>query len=137
MATSGGIELLTPSVMVTSFLTGIAAAIGHHFFYQGLAGTEAPDGTYTVAGMSMTKQEVNLAAGTALAFIVKAAMVLTVAIAYTQLFWTFAKSASKTKGIKLSQLDATASARSNIVAFMKFPAFRSQPTLVLLALISW
>lgn len=137
MASLRGVELLTPLTMSASFLTGLAAAIGHHCFYQGLAGTEAPDGTYAMADISMTKQEVNIATGNALASLVKAAMVLTVAIAYTQLFWTFAKSSSKGKGLKLSQLDATASARSNIVAFMKFPAIHKQPTLLLLALISW
>lgn len=137
MAPFSGIDLLMPSVMVASFLSGLAAALGHHLFYQALHGTEAHQGTYTVIGISLTEQEANLAAGNALAFVVKASMVLTVAVAYTQLFWTFARTASREKGIKLSQLDSTASARSNIVALLNWPAFRKQPVLLLLALISW
>ncbi|KAI9828006.1 MAG: hypothetical protein M1819_006849 [Sarea resinae] len=61
--------------MVLPFLLGVCAAIGHHVYYESLAGT--------LAG-SAHRQQWSSFIGTAFAFLAKASFVSAVAVAYIQ-----------------------------------------------------
>lgn len=80
------IHWVTPTNISATLLAGIAFALGHHFFYARLSGQNAPTGSYEFAGSRPSKQQVNIAVGTAFAFLVKSILAIAVGISYTQLF---------------------------------------------------
>lgn len=61
--------------MVGFLLLGGAVGLGHHYFYQSLNDTTTPNNF---------SQQMNIAYGTAFAFVAKACMVAAVVCAYTQ-----------------------------------------------------
>ncbi|KAK5744823.1 hypothetical protein LTR17_001900 [Elasticomyces elasticus] len=77
-----------PATMIASLLAACALAISHHFFYASLDGTHvAPPQTEGVRQSLVSRQQLNTGGGTALAFLVKMFLVLSVSTAYTQVFW--------------------------------------------------
>ena len=107
----------SPVLMVGSLVAAVFLALGHHLFYASLAGTNAPTGSYRIAGSVIPKQRFNTAVGTAFAFLVKAALTVTIGIAYTQVYCRSAKTARK--GQRLSTMDATYSVMTNIFEFVR------------------
>jgi hypothetical protein len=78
----------TPALIVSLFLAGFAAAVGHHLFYLHLDGQRA------------TEQLMMVRYGTALAFFVKSALVGTVIMCNRQRIWyTFRRKAMTINGI--------------------------------------
>ena len=86
-AVSNKIHWLAPTTIVLSLLVGTAFAVGHHLFYWNLDGDTAQNDNVYVLGTSVSRQQLNIAGGTAFAFIVKAALTTAVSIAYVQLLW--------------------------------------------------
>jgi hypothetical protein len=135
MASPRGVPWTTPAMMVSSLVAGCLLCLGHHLFYTGLAGSTAPTGEYDIAGTSVSKQKFNTAIGTAFAFLIKAALALAVAIAYTQAFWRSAR--NSTKGQRLSTLDTTFSVLGNLLNLAKLHVWVRYPLLLLMAVIAW
>jgi hypothetical protein len=78
----------TPALIVSLFLAGFAAAVGHHLFYSHLNGQPATD------------QLMMVRYGTALAFFVKSTLVGTVIMCNRQRIWyTFRRKAMTINGI--------------------------------------
>ena len=111
----------------------MAFAVGHHAFYAGLVGTVVPIGNYTLAGFTISAQQANIASGTALAFLVKAWLVVAVGTAYTQTFWAYISGVPTT----VSRIDVLAAALHNVLLLSRGTVWWRYPLLLLLALISW
>ncbi|KAF1945247.1 hypothetical protein EJ02DRAFT_61132 [Clathrospora elynae] len=78
----------TPAIIVSLFIAGVVAAMGHHFFYTHLNGRPA------VEQLKMVRY------GTALAFFVKSTLVGTVIVCNRQRIWyTFRRKAMTINGI--------------------------------------
>jgi hypothetical protein len=119
--------------MISSLFGGVALAVGHHFLYSRLAGTPIQDDTRDIAGYGVSSQQLNIAAGTALAFLVKVLLVLAVTIAYTQAFWR----AIGWKETQIRTIDVVDSALGNIWAFLHVRVWWRYPLLLSLALSVW
>lgn len=122
-----------PAMMAGSLLAAIAFAVGHHLFYSNLAGQVVPIGNYTIAGFTVSVQQANIASGTALAFLVKACLVLAIGTAYTQVFWQSVSGRSTT----VSMLDRLAAALQNFLLLLHWMVWWKYPLLLLVALIAW
>jgi hypothetical protein len=123
----------TPAALVSSLFAGIALALGHHFLYQTLAGTTVHDTSRDIIGYGISSQQMNIAAGTALAFLVKVCLVLSVTIAYTQVFWK----AIGHRETRIDTIDIIDSALGNIFMFLKVRVWWKYPLLLSLALSVW
>jgi hypothetical protein len=105
-----------PSSVVLALAVGILFAFAHHLFYSSLANTLVPKSPYFIAGIAASPQQVNIAAGTALAFLVKSCLVSAVVIAYTQVFWN----AFLDQPTRLPSLDTAFSAPGNAFTLFFF-----------------
>ena len=113
------VSWLVIATSLLAFVTGALAAIGHHLFYRSLAGTPAPDPSdrYTLYNRHLSKQEANIIGGTALAFMVKAALGTAISVAYVQLFWkTLLQSRKRST---LSMVDTIFSASANTLSLLR------------------
>lgn len=74
--------------MVASLIVGFLFALGHHLFYASLDRQRAATTLehYGILGMNVSIQQFNTAVGTAFAFLVRASLMLSIAIAYFQIF---------------------------------------------------
>ncbi|KAL8834326.1 MAG: hypothetical protein Q9176_007554 [Flavoplaca citrina] len=127
-----------PSLMVAFLLVGILLALGHHLFYASLDRQRAATTVenYGFLGMQLSIQQVNTAVGTAFAFLVKASLMLSVSIAYFQIFmWSVGNYAKR--GTQLVHLDVMTSALHDLVSLVSFKTWYRRPWLWLLAVVSW
>ena len=89
--------------MAGSLIVGTLLALGHHLFYASLAFTEAPTGiSLSLAGVDVSRQQLNTAVGTPLAFLTKTFLEIAMSIAFVQVFWRAVLTSSK--GSKLATL---------------------------------
>ncbi|KAJ4287740.1 hypothetical protein N0V90_012444 [Kalmusia sp. IMI 367209] len=128
-----------PSIMGLSFLVGLLLALGHHLFYQSLMDRPTSHTTdYRVLGAHLQGQQLNIAIGTAFAFVVKAAFVLAVSIAYYQIFWKYVKTDSEENNLPtLGRLDVAFSALNDIISMFTAPVWLHYPLLFLMAATAW
>ena len=117
MISGSKIEWLVPTTVVLSLAIGVLAALGHHVFYSSLDGSPAPNEDYHIWGSSLSRQQVNVAGGTAFAFLVKAALMTAISVTYVQLFWRAMLHTSR--HTTLATLDTTFSVLSNAFALFK------------------
>ena len=127
------IHWVAPATIVGALLAGVALALGHHLFYASLNKTTVSPDTLSVLGSSISRQELNIAAGTALAFLAKASFVLSVSVSFMQLFWAKAKSRPKT----LANLDHLYSALGNLLTLSNLPLWWAYPLLLVTAVAAW
>ncbi|KAI0521284.1 hypothetical protein F5B22DRAFT_568158 [Xylaria bambusicola] len=125
----------TPATLWATFFAAIALVIGHHAFYQSLSGTVAPAGLYDLAWVTFSRQQLNLAIGSALAVIIKSLLFTSFASSYTQIFWRSLKSASH--GIRLVDADATSSLLNSFDRFCTISIWRRHRLLSILAGLFW
>jgi hypothetical protein len=123
--------------MLTALTAGILLALGHHLFYQRLNGTETPTDDLRFANLSYSKQQMNIQVGTAFAFLVKASLVVSVSIAYAQVFWGAFSGSHHRKPPTLSNIDTAFSALGSVLALLKFPVWLRHPVLLSLAALTW
>ncbi|USW49231.1 hypothetical protein Slin15195_G025500 [Septoria linicola] len=119
--------------MLSSLLVGVALAIGHHAFYASLAGTAVSSDPIKVVGWTTTQQQINIAVGTAFAFVVKASLILACSTAYMQLLFGVINRQS----FKLSQLDNWFGGLSDFWSLMCIGTYWRYPLLTLVALTCW
>ena len=125
----------TYTQMFAALIFGILLAVGHHMFYSSLSGKPVDTNSYQVLGahFALSKQEVKIAIGTLFAFLVKAALVLAVAIAYTQVVWK----AVKRQETSLLTVDTLFSILGNVSSFFCVAVWWKYPLLLLLAITVW
>jgi hypothetical protein len=123
-----------PTLMLGMLMSGVSLAIGHHLFYQSLHG-KSISGTRRGDNQPLT-QQVSIAIGTAFAFLVKAALVISVNTAYYQSFWKMAKQKS-TKALTLDWLDTAFSGATNAMSLLKVPSWLRNPLLFTMGTAIW
>lgn len=124
-------------VILAGIFAGICLAIGHHAFYNSLHGAEPSTQIYHLNGFNLSKQQTNIAIGTAFAFLIRACLLLSLSTAYVQVFWKALTSSSANTTHQLGNLDTAFSALNSLLALVNFSAWRSYPLLLLLATTSW
>lgn len=135
MRQNRGIHWQVPTAATLPLLAGALFAFGHHLFYSSLDGKPAPDDHYSILGSYVSTQQLNTAAGTAFAFLVKACLFMALSAAYAQIFWR--QMLHITPEVTLERLDATYAALTNIHHLFKVWIWYRYPLLFLLALIGW
>jgi hypothetical protein len=130
---ANGIHWRAPMAIVASLLAGSLFAIGHHVFYRSQAGNEVRSTNYNVAGITVSPQQVNIAVGTAFAFLVQSCLTTAVAVAYAQVLWTKCIG----RPAQLKTLDTIFSAMSNAFQLFRLTAWWNFRLLFMLALIAW
>ncbi|CAO1604955.1 hypothetical protein XANCAGTX0491_008495 [Xanthoria calcicola] len=127
-----------PGLMVASLIVGIIFALGHHLFYASLdrqpAATTLED--YGILGMHVSVQQLNTAVGTAFAFLVRACLMLSISIAYFQIF-VWSVGTRRKQGSQLAHLDVMTSALNDLVSLASFGTWWQRPWLWLLAVVAW
>lgn len=127
---------LTHLTILTCLLLGIVFACSHHAFYAHLAGTPASDHEYrVVANWSVSNQQLNIAIGTAFAFLVKSALGAAISIAYAQLFWRQVKRISH--AVPLASVDNAFSALASPIGLVKIWTWKEWPLLFGVAALIW
>ena len=130
-----GIPWQAPTTIVLSLMTGVLLAIGHHLFYASLHGQQARSDGYKILGSNVSPQQLNIAIGTAIAYLVKTFLVLALSTAYLQLLWRALLRAAR--GSTLGDLDTAFSGLSNIISLSKVWVWWRLPLLFALALVAW
>jgi hypothetical protein len=120
--------------MAIMLLFGTAFIIGHHFFYQSLSGKPPPNAVY-FSGFAggLTGQQLNLAAGSAFAFLVVSSLGVVITTAANQALWV----AVRTKPSKLEVIDNLATATTNIWNLFDFRLWKKSPVRMTLVTIFW
>ncbi|KAF2161397.1 hypothetical protein M409DRAFT_28131 [Zasmidium cellare ATCC 36951] len=122
-----------PLSMIAALVAGVCLAAGHHAFYNSLQGREVSSHQYHVGTWTASSQQVNTAAGTAFAFVVKASLVLASAIAYTQLYFRLLATGINS----LQKLDRWFSGLHDFVSFCYLPTYWRHGLLALVAVTVW
>ncbi|KAK5701853.1 hypothetical protein LTR97_004671 [Elasticomyces elasticus] len=125
----------TPTTVWVAFATGILLACGHHIFYTKLDRTRASTGNFDLRFGKISKQQLNISIGTALAFLVKAMLTSAVSVSYVQLFWHAMKRSRK--ALPLPEVDNAFYALQDMLGIFHRALWQRYPLLILLALIFW
>jgi len=123
--------------MISSFLCGVLLALGHHLFYQSLDNKSASV-QYDVMRREFDGQQLNIAIGTAFAFLVKAAFVLAVSTTYYQIFWRHMQREVISDDLPtLKNTDSAFSGLDNIISLLTIPMWCRYPFLFTMAAVAW
>ncbi|EFR00814.1 hypothetical protein MGYG_03818 [Nannizzia gypsea CBS 118893] len=128
--------LQVPSLILGSWLVGLALAISHHLFYALLNDRlTAADSNIKLLGTSISEQQFNIALGTVFAFLTKAAFVLAVSTTYYQAAWWAVKRRSQpNKTQTLAEVDSVFAAAGDIISLLSSKFWYRYPLLFVLAL---
>lgn len=135
MAGKSSIHWEAPTFIVVALLCGIIFSLGHHFFYSSLAGTPAPSSDYDLGVTTVSTQQINIAVGTAFAFLVKFFLVTATTIAYVQLFWRGL--VHQANDVTLDSIDCTFPALVDVFTLFKVWIWYRRPLLFLIACVCW
>jgi hypothetical protein len=111
--------------MTSSFLGGVAFAVGHHFFYANF--------NDRVVDEVFLSQTWIVRIGTGLAFVAKSLLVVAAGIAFVQQQWLCLSQ----KSFKVRQVDTITSVLDNAFSFFESHLWFKNPSLTLLALVAW
>lgn len=124
------------SIIVAALLCAIVLAIGHHLFYQSLVNKPAPNDVVNILGTNVSKQQINIAGGTAFALLVKAFLVIALSTVFAQLLWlSIARHASHE--LTLGTLDTIWEGPANLFALWNISVWWRFPLLFLIVLMIW
>lgn len=131
-------DLIVPrarGTMILMLILGVLLAGGHHAFYKIHDGKPPSKATYSIGGIftSLTSQQINLAAGAALAFLVKASLGIAIAKSAEQATWC----SIRTKTLKLATIDKLSTSTTNILSLFDIQSWRGSWTTMIPALIYW
>lgn len=124
-----------PSTITLSLIAGLLFAVGHHLFYQHLDSRKVASEDVRILGSRISPQQLNVAIGTAFAFLVKASLVTAVSTSYLQLLWRALLRAAR--GSTLGDLDTAFSGLNNIISLSKVWVWWRLPLLLALAIVAW
>lgn len=113
----------TPCSILGFFLLGVASALAHHFYYASLDG-EPPKGF---------SQEWAVRIGTGLAFLTKACLVASAAIAYQQYYWTVLRN----RPLNIQSIDDVMGLLGDPTRFMNLDMLKNAWFCAVLAAIIW
>lgn len=133
--TADNIPWQAPATIILSLAAGVLLAIGHHLFYNHLHGRSARTDGWQILGSDVSPQQLNIAIGTAIAYLVKTFLVLALSTAYLQLLWRALLRAAR--GSTLGDLDTAFSGLSNLISLSKVWVWWRLPLLFALALVAW
>lgn len=133
MKTWRDIHWLAPTTMIGPLLFGIVLAAGHHLFYRHLAGKPPPSNDVQLLGWNVSWQQINIAVGTALAFLTQSTLVTAVSMAYVQLLWKKFRNQAST----VSDFDVTFGALHSLPALFRLRCWFRKPLLFVLILVAW
>lgn len=122
-----------PALMLSSLIIGVALAIAHHAFYSSLAGTAVSSHPIKIVSWTTTQQQVNIAIGTAFAFVIKASLILACSTAYMQLLFGVINQ----KAFKLEVLDNWFGGLDDLWSLGCLASYWRYPLLTLMALTCW
>ena len=114
-----------PTTMLAAFAFGVAFAIGHHFFYQSLDGTSLDNAPFD--------QQINIAVGTAFAFLVRSFLSVAIGVAFVQVLWR----RLLVKRITVSRVDSMTQLLTSLFDLFNLVTLWQHPLLATLALIAW
>jgi hypothetical protein len=132
--------------MLLALLASIILIIAHHLFYTHLSLHPAPTTTDSFLNAHISRQEFNIALGTALAFLVKACLVFAMGVAFVQVFWREAKFPCRTDkkgvevvggGLMLKRLDGMYAAFNSVVPLVSWILWWRFPLLLAMAAAAW
>jgi hypothetical protein len=128
------IDWKNPLKMTALLLAGGALAVGHHLFYQSLAGKPVENNNNNDENSwSMGNQQSNVRYGTAFAFATKTCLAAAVTFAYQQQIWiSFRK-----KYLKISTLDAMLQATNDPFSFTNIEFISKSKLGAVLAAVIW
>lgn len=120
-------------------MIGVLLAMGHHLFNQSLMNKPTSGAVkFVFLGAHVQNQQMNIAIGTAFAFMTKAAFVLAVSLAYYQMLWKYVKRESKQNNPPtLGTLDVAFSGLNDIISVFTAPVWFRYPLLFLMAATAW
>ena len=118
--------------MISSLLFGTILAAGHHLFYRHLAGTSPPSDNVQLLGWKFLGQQINIAIGTALAFLIQSRLVTAVSTTYIQLLWRKVHDQPST----VSDFDVTFGALHSLLDLLRIRSWFRKPMLFLLILVA-
>lgn len=122
--------------MAGSLAAAVTLAVGHHAFYSHLAG-QHPSDPYSPSwgffSLGITPQQLNLATGSAFAFIVKAFLGLAVSTAHDQAVWQRIRKVPTSTAV----IDGMFGARSSLLDALSLRNWRTSFLTMGLALLYW
>jgi len=121
--------------MVMVYLAGLGVVCGHHFFYSRLSRKPPPAAVYRVwnSSMALTGQQLNLAIGAALAFLVKSTLSAVVSVSAEQSAWRAIRTSTMTVG----GIDKLLLMRRDFLCLCSFEPWKKSLLGVLLTVLYW
>ena len=116
-----------PTTIIVTFVFGLVCAIGHHIFYSSLDGK--------LVDNELSSQQINIAIGTAFAFLLRASLSVSVGVSYWQVFWR--KVLYRGKALPVAHLDSLAGSLASIFDLLNLRVLLAYRSLALLAVLSW
>lgn len=131
------VSWVAPTIVISGLAAGFLFAIGHHLFYARLNGRVPPEDSHSLfSGFVLSKQEINIAAGTVFAFLVKSSLRAADSAAYIQLLWRAIRK-RRAAGVILGDFDSILSALYSPISLLRLPAWRPYPLLFAVAVVTW
>lgn len=124
-----------PVSTLGSLVAGFVFILAHHLFYQSLNGTLVSDDA--PFGFEISQQQVNVAVGTAFAFLAKACLVVAVSAAFVQIFWHTIRAQRMEAAPTLERIDAVYSTLDNAFEMLNVRSWYTHPVLMVVAGLAW
>jgi hypothetical protein len=122
--------------MLLYFVVGIVFTVGHHLFYNHLAGQVPPNSSHSIANVvSLTGQQINLALGAVFVFFVKSFLSMALLTAHEQTTWKAIKDPQK--ATKVYIIDGLLSSTNNIFSLIMPGLWKRSFLSMALAMFSW
>jgi len=122
--------------MVFALILGTVLAMGHHFFYNRLAGQVPPDSYYTIANSTgLTGQQINLATGAIFVFLVKAILGVAISTAREQTVWRAIRNPNRTT--KVATIDGLLSSTGSVLNLAELELWKRSFVSMSIGTFSW
>jgi hypothetical protein len=123
------------TIMTLALITGALCAIGHHLFYACLHGSSVRVNPYQILGKYLPTQVLNVAVGTAFAFLVRAFLTIAISTAYVQVIWRSVRRMKEYPTV--GELDWAHAVLGNVFNLFNLACSRRFPWLLSTAIIFW
>ena len=122
--------------MVLTFILGTLFAVGHHLYYNHLAGQVPPDTQYGVESLAtLTGQQINLAIGAIFVFFAKSSFDAAIFTAHEQTTWKAIKNSRQST--KTVTIDGLLTSKDNLLSLFQPDLWRRSFLSMALAIFSW
>ncbi len=122
--------------MVLTFILGTVFAVGHHLYYNHLAGQVPSDTHYSVGNLaSLTAQQINLAIGAIFVFFVKSSFDAAIFTAHEQTTWRAIKNADRST--KTVTIDGMLTSTNNVLSLFRPDLWKRSFLSMVLTIFYW